>query len=64
MELNIKQKEGKEPIFCMDCNEHYLEAPSCCCGSFGKKCKCGGFMHYQPVYGGEYYKCEECLEEN
>jgi predicted nucleic acid-binding Zn ribbon protein len=59
------EKEEREPdfIFHMDGSAHYKEEETRCCGSFGKKCKCGGFMHYQPVYGGYYYKCEVCLIE-
>jgi hypothetical protein len=50
-------------VFFMDGSEHTKEDETGCCGSFGKKCECGGFMHYQPVYGGQYYKCEQCGKE-
>jgi len=55
-------KEDK-PVFTMDGSNHYLDHEKCC-GHFGKTCDCGGYMHYQPVYGGFYYKCEKCLKEN
>lgn len=59
----IENRKEPPPIFLMDGEEHYLNALSGCCNVFGKQCSCGGFMHYQPVYGGYYYKCEKCLRE-
>ncbi len=50
-------------IFCMDSDVHTKFITTGCCHTFGKKCKCGGWMHYQAVYNGEYYKCEKCLRE-
>lgn len=54
--------DGEVRVFEMDGSEH--EAPerlTGCCGHFGKECsKCGGFMHYQPTYGGYFYRCEDC----
>lgn len=36
-------------------------APVRCCAQFAKQCsECGGYAHYQPVYGGHYYECEDC----
>ena len=51
-------------VFEMDGSEHTRNEITGCCSAFGRKCECGGFMHYQPVYDGYYYKCEECLEED
>ena len=48
------------PIFEMDGSEHYQDG-SCCLEL--KACKCGGSLHYQPVYGSYYYKCDKCLLE-
>lgn len=45
-------------MFLMDGMEHYPDPG--CCGAFGKECSCGGNLHYQPVYGGFYYKCDKC----
>lgn len=50
-------------IFEMDGMPHYRGGEDCCCYTDGKVCKCGGYMHYQPVYGGYYYKCDECKKE-
>lgn len=44
--------------FLMDGTEHTTG----CCDAFGKPCKCGGWMHYQPVYGGYFYECERCRD--
>lgn len=46
-------------IFFMDGQPHAKG----CCDRVGKKCECGGWMHYQPVYGGYFYKCEKCSKE-
>jgi len=51
--------EDDEVLFVMDGTEHSKGD----CDQFGKRCKCGGWMHYQPIYGGYYYKCEECMDE-
>lgn len=59
----VMQEQEENTLFTMDGTEHLRESETGCCGSFGKKCECGGFMHYQPVYGGYYYKCEACLKE-
>lgn len=55
-------KEQRTSIMEMDGSEHQIPGEeNCFCGSFGKKCpKCGGFAHYQPVYGSFYYECEKC----
>ena len=50
--------------FEMDGMVHYVgnEGEDCCEG-FGKICPapaCGGYMHYQPVWGGYFYECERC----
>lgn len=55
----IYTKKGKELIFFMDDEEHIVSNNDCC-SNFGKKCKCGGIMHFQPVYGGIFYRCDRC----
>lgn len=50
-------------VLVMDEMEHTKEETTRCCGSFGKICKCGGFMHYQPLYDGYFYQCEKCKDE-
>lgn len=46
--------------FEMDGAEHTApDAITGCCGSFCSPCpKCGSPMHLQPVYGGQYRRCE------
>jgi len=62
--------------FDMDGSEHTVGDPDCCASfgkvceahinevSFGKNLGaydvCKGIMHYQPVYGGDYYQCDRC----
>lgn len=46
--------------FDMDGEEHTPHKETGCCSAFGKPCECGGWYHYQPVYGGYYYECEKC----
>ncbi len=60
------EEEKQEPyyLFHMDGTPHYQEAATHCCGQFSKICICGGVCHYQPVYGGYYYKCESCFRED
>lgn len=53
-----------DTIFLMDGSPHYKIKDNGCCKITGKACKCGGWMHYQPIYGGYYYKCEDCLKED
>ena len=53
-------EDQKIETFIMDGSEHTTNSITGCCDSFGKQCVCGGFMHYQPVYGGYYYECERC----
>jgi hypothetical protein len=50
--------------FTMDGSEHESYEETGCCSGFGKRCTCGGWMHYQPVYGGYYYECEVCHEND
>ena len=58
---NHSSYKKKIPILIMDGSEHFKNSETGCCESFGKEClHCGGFMHYQPVYGGYYYQCEDC----
>ncbi|MHC4216129.1 MAG: hypothetical protein ACYSWP_22475, partial [Planctomycetota bacterium] len=26
----------------------------------GAPCKCGGIIHWQPIYGGYYFQCDGC----
>lgn len=46
--------------FNMDGSIHTLVKETGCCQNEGKLCECGGWMHYQPVYGGYFYECEVC----
>lgn len=66
LQREYEKEERAKPtfLFFMDGSAHHKEEITDCCGSFGKTCSCGGFMHYQPVYGGYYYKCEKCLSED
>lgn len=48
-----------EPFF-LDGEKHTDYKTTRCCEGWGKPCKCGGFMHYQPVMGSWYYECEMC----
>ena len=48
----------------MDETEHTDYKTTGCCKQFGKKCVCGGWMHYQPIYGGYFYECEVCNKNN
>jgi hypothetical protein len=62
-----EQAEQAEPffVFHIDGSPHYREAETECCGNFGRVCAaCGGFQHYQPLWGGYVYKCEDCGVEN
>jgi hypothetical protein len=52
-------------VFFMDGSAHFRESETGCCGHFGRTCAaCGGFQHYQAVYGGYFYKCEQCGKED
>ena len=63
--------ENKEKrILMMDGSEHTVpgrrtrDDEGCDCAVHGKNCpKCGGFMHFQPIYGGQYWECEDCGED-
>lgn len=46
----------------MDGTEHEVPGKeSCHCASHGRTCeKCGGFAHFQGVYGGIFWRCEDC----
>lgn len=45
----------------MDGTDHPTDGTCWCSGvREGQLCSCGGQQHYQPVYGGYYYQCEEC----
>ena len=46
--------------FTMDGTEHTDYTSTGCCQYSGKACKCGGWMHYQAIYGGYYYECDIC----
>ena len=62
--------------FDMDGCEHTVGDPDCCGSfgeicvaavnqvTWGKGVgafdRCEGILHYQPVYGGYYYKCDKC----
>lgn len=65
-----KNQEEDQPqlsphfLFFMDGMAHFREKETDCCIYFHQRCmKCDGIGHYQPVYGGYYYKCEDCLHE-
>ncbi len=52
-------KPTEEKHFYMDETRH--DVKSDCFESTGKPCNnCGGFMHFQPVHGGQYWQCEDC----
>ena len=55
--------EEPKVIFTIDGSEHYSHEETGCCSQFGKRCECGGWMHYQPIYAGYIYKCEKCQKE-
>jgi hypothetical protein len=58
-----EEKSKPHYLFHEDGTPHYRKAETGCCDGFGEVCEaCGGFCHYQPVYGGYYYKCEDCLK--
>lgn len=50
-------------VFEMDGTEHFNNEETGCCTNWGGRCECGGWLHWQPVYGGYYYKCDKCKEE-
>ena len=51
------------PVLVMDGTEHTRAKTTGCCLLTGKQCpSCGGWMHYQPVYGGYFYQCETCQD--
>jgi hypothetical protein len=43
--------------FVMDCSEHIVGDPDCC-SCFGARCSCGHLIHFEAIYGGQYYECE------
>lgn len=49
-------------VLIMDGEEHTANNETECCTLMGRACiyGCGGWMHYQPVYGGQFYQCEKC----
>lgn len=59
MKPQSKINRDKELVFFMDGEEHIVGDNDCCL-SFRKRCKCGGIMHFQPVYGGIFYRCDRC----
>ncbi len=52
-----KVNKNGELVLLMDGEEHLVEDPSCCDEG---KCKCGGLIHFQPVYGGQFRRCDKC----
>ena len=62
--ISSNKPENNDVVFLMDGMEHTVNNETGCCDQFGKICQCGGFMHYQPIYGGYYYKCEKCKKED
>ncbi len=61
MEIKPQYKTNcdDELVFLIDGEEHTV-GDSSCCGSFGQECKCEGIIHFQPVYGGIVYRCDQC----
>ena len=52
--------DPKPETFNMDETEHIV-GKDCHCGPESyPKCSCGGLKHFQGVYGGFYYECEDC----
>lgn len=44
--------------FFMDGINHVIGDEGCC--RTGLRCRCGGVIHYQPVYGGYEMECDCC----
>ena len=53
-------KAGEPVVLDMDGTRHTDHETTGCCNASGKKCGCGGWMHFQGVYGGCFYQCEKC----
>jgi hypothetical protein len=63
-DYDIQRRNDPEYIFDMDGTPHLKGDVTGCCSGFEKQCpKCKGYSHYQPTYGGYYYKCENCGHE-
>lgn len=62
--FNAPPSKNKKFIMDMDCWQHYLPSSKTgCCQNMDRKCPaCGGFMHYQAIWGGYFYRCENCFE--
>ena len=62
-EFDSEDRSSKHYIFDMDGMPHFSYTTGCC-DLHGKACiACGGWMHFQPVYGGYCHKCEQCKRE-
>lgn len=61
-DIKTYEADKENALFMMDGSLHFKQEETNCCRNFGKTCECGGYMHYQPIYGAYYYQCEECLE--
>ncbi len=59
-----KEKQNPDFVFHLDGSAHYKYKETGCCSPHGKTCTCGGYMHYQPVYGGYFYQCETCNKQD
>jgi len=67
--LFVNDPKGDELVeivtFEMDGSKHHSpnRITNCCGRNADRPCrKCGGFMHFQGVWGGYYYECEDCHE--
>ena len=50
--------DAEEKTFDMDGTEHIIPHSKCHCREARKCPQCFEPMHYQPVYGGYYYQCD------
>lgn len=62
LEFGTPQDPETHHTLDMDGTEHEIPGRDrCFCRTSGKDCPdCGSYMHYQPVHGGYFYRCEDC----
>lgn len=49
------------PVLVMDEAPHFDMVTTGCCRSAGKRCDCGGWMHFEVGYGMDFhFQCEVC----
>lgn len=48
-----------KPKFMIDGMVHVVGSNECC-SPFSKPCECGGILHCEAVFDGEWYKCDKC----